>query len=80
MVSKPWMQTMESNGKTDYKYYTIEYTSHCLTNLCTVNCEPENYNWISYIISIDKSKFLTGVGLDWRGVEYIDLNIISAGF
>lgn len=69
----------ESDGKNDYRYYQIDYPTAVLSTVLTISSHPDN-NWVTWIVSIDKSKFLTGIGLDWRGVDYIDLNIVSAGF
>ena len=73
------MKNRESNGMSDYIYYPIEYPSMVLTNIATMNILTGNSVWI---ISIDKSKFISGSRDDDNGTagDPTIVNTISIGF
>ena len=72
------MQTFESNGQNDYIYYPIEYRVKALSTLVTMSQFP-NAEYSTWVILIDKSKFLNGVGKNYiSGNGHV--TIISVGF
>ena len=76
------MYTHESDGETDYIYYPIEYTTNVFSTLLTINRFPKYENWICWLISIDKSKFIDGISKDKNADpgQPIVFNLISVGF
>lgn len=79
MVSKQWMQTPETRSKTDYIYYPIAYPSKTLTIMISASDIRYRDPWV---ISVDNTKFLDGVGGDYAAgdPDYIVFNILSIGF
>ena len=73
------MRTYESNGETDCIYYPIEYTNKALANVITIAFHP-NGEYTTWVIPIDKSKFLDGYAADWEKDSTFRFSFISIGF
>ena len=80
LVSKQWMHTQESNNENDYIYYPIEYTIKVFSTLTTLSYFP-NENYCTWVKSIDKSKFIAGIGDDDIGGDVPgSCSVITVGF
>ena len=60
-------------------YYPIEYTNKALANVITMAFHP-NGEYRSWVIPIDKSKFLDGFAADWEKDSTFRFSFISIGF
>lgn len=69
------MNTVESVGTTDYKYYPLAYPTMAFTTIAAEACKDYISAWA---VLIDKTKFLTGVRDDDYGHNKIA--IITVGF
>lgn len=76
------METGESDGRTGYLYFPIEFTTKVFSILMTF--KSEDYATINAVWAtpIDKTKFLNGAGMDFHldTSKNIRFNIISVGF
>lgn len=75
------MKTPETSGEKSYIYYPIEYVHGAFSNVIAFNTLPPADNWVPWIKSIDKSKFLDGMCADYAGTQQnILFDLISVGF
>lgn len=76
------METRESNGKTDYIYYPIEYATKVVSTVLTTTIFPGT-EFTTWIVPIDKKCFLNGLGANYvpySGNPAYVFNVISVGF
>ena len=76
------MQCKQSNGKTDYIYYPIEYPTKALSSVISFCVFRDAEGW-AWLLPIDKSKFISGDNEDYNAgstTGKIMFNVICVGF
>ncbi len=78
------MHSFESMGLSDYVYYPIEYTTNAFSTVVTFSkySEATMTNLMTWVLLVDKTKFLDGFGSDSIGGPHDEarFTVLSVGF
>ena len=69
-VSKQWGYYVESQNPTDYRYWSIPFTSHYITMATKTYYEPKE-EAVPWLVGIDMQKFICGYGANFIGSSYV---------
>lgn len=68
--SKQWGYYVESQNPTDYRYWSIPFTSHYITMATKTYYEPKE-EAVPWLVGIDMQKFICGYGANFIGSSYV---------
>lgn len=69
-VYKQWGYYVESQNPTDYRYWSIPFTSHYITMATKTYYEPKE-EAVPWLVGIDMQKFICGYGANFIGSSYV---------
>lgn len=70
-ISQPqWGYYVESQNPTDYRYWSIPFTSHYITMATKTYYEPKE-EAVPWLVGIDMQKFICGYGANFIGSSYV---------
>lgn len=67
---KQWGYYVESQNPTDYRYWSIPFTSHYITMATKTYYEPKE-EAVPWLVGIDMQKFICGYGANFIGSSYV---------
>lgn len=70
LVYKQWGYYVESQNPTDYRYWSIPFTSHYITMATKTYYEPKE-EAVPWLVGIDMQKFICGYGANFIGSSYV---------
>lgn len=70
LVYKQWGYYVESQNPTDYRYWSIPFTSHYITMATKTYYEPKE-EAVPCLVGIDMQKFICGYGANFIGSSYV---------
>lgn len=70
LVNKQWGYYVESQNPTDYRYWSIPFTSHYITMATKTYYEPKE-EAVPWLVGIDMQKFICGYGANFIGSSYV---------
>lgn len=65
-----WGYYVESQNPTDYRYWSIPFTSHYITMATKTYYEPKE-EAVPWLVGIDMQKFICGYGANFIGSSYV---------
>ena len=65
-----WGYYVESQNPTDYRYWSIPFTSHYITIATKTYYEPKE-EAVPWLVGIDMQKFICGYGANFIGSSYV---------
>lgn len=68
--NKQWGYYVESQNPTDYRYWSIPFTSHYITMATKTYYEPKE-EAVPWLVGIDMQKFICGYGANFIGSSYV---------
>lgn len=69
-VQQQWGYYVESQNPTDYRYWSIPFTSHYITMATKTYYEPKE-EAVPWLVGIDMQKFICGYGANFIGSSYV---------
>lgn len=69
-LNKQWGYYVESQNPTDYRYWSIPFTSHYITMATKTYYEPKE-EAVPWLVGIDMQKFICGYGANFIGSSYV---------
>ena len=70
LAFKQWGYYVESQNPTDYRYWSIPFTSHYITMATKTYYEPKE-EAVPWLVGIDMQKFICGYGANFIGSSYV---------
>lgn len=67
---KQWGYYVESQNPTDYRYWSIPFTSHYITMATKTYYEPKE-EAVPWLVGTDMQKFICGYGANFIGSSYV---------
>ena len=69
-IQPQWGYYVESQNPTDYRYWSIPFTSHYITMATKTYYEPKE-EAVPWLVGIDMQKFICGYGANFIGSSYV---------
>ena len=69
-AQQQWGYYVESQNPTDYRYWSIPFTSHYITMATKTYYEPKE-EAVPWLVGIDMQKFICGYGANFIGSSYV---------
>ena len=70
VAQQQWGYYVESQNPTDYRYWSIPFTSHYITMATKTYYEPKE-EAVPWLVGIDMQKFICGYGANFIGSSYV---------
>lgn len=70
LAIEQWGYYVESQNPTDYRYWSIPFTSHYITMATKTYYEPKE-EAVPWLVGIDMQKFICGYGANFIGSSYV---------
>lgn len=68
---KQWGYYVESQNPTDYRYWSIPFTSHYIITMATKTYYEPKEEAVPWLVGIDMQKFICGYGANFIGSSYV---------